>query len=269
MQGGLDRYGKDRDSPSLSGSSRLSPHLRFGELSPRQVSAAIRSAPDGLVPDSAKLKFLQELTWRDFSYNLLYHAPELPVRPFDSRFETFPYSKLSTAALRAWQRGNTGYPLVDAGMRQLWHTGTMHNRARMVAASFLVKHLLADWRLGEAWFWDTLCDADPANNAVNWQWVAGSGPDAAPYFRIFSPVLQSRKFDPEGDYIRRFVPELQALDPRWIHAPWEAPAPVLEDAGISLGTTYPWPMVDHGQARARALAAYASARPKSSAAPRP
>ncbi len=259
----LDRYGHDRDSPALSGSSQLSPHLRFGEVSSRQVVAAVRQAAEDSGGQTQSAKFLQEIAWRDFSYNLLYHIPELPVRPFNPRFESFPFAKLPQRTLRAWQHGTTGYPFVDAGMRQLWRTGTMHNRARMVTASFLVKHLLADWRIGEAWFWDTLCDADPANNAVNWQWVAGTGPDAAPFFRIFNPVLQSRKFDPDGDYIRRFVPELATLDSRWIHAPWEAPPTVLAEAGVELGTTYPGPIVDHAQARAGALDAYASWRKSS------
>ena len=162
--------------------------------------------------------------------------------------------------MAAWQRGRTGYPVVDAGMRQLWQTGAMHNRVRMITASFLVKHLLGDWRLGEAWFWDTLCDADPASNAVNWQWVAGCGPDAAPYFRIFNPVLQGEKFDPEGAYVRRFVPELGRMPSRWIHKPWEAPAAVLQAAGVKLGATYPLPIVDHAQARAAALGAFAASR---------
>ena len=169
------------------------------------------------------VKYLQEVTWRDFTYNLLAHAPEITVEAYSPRFKDFPWRELPASELKAWQRGRTGYPIVDAGMRQLWNTGWMHNRVRMITASFLVKHLLADWKIGEEWFWDTLCDADPANNVVNWQWIAGCGPDAAPFFRIFNPVLQGEKFDPAGVYVKRFVPELGRLDEAWIHKPWEAP----------------------------------------------
>jgi deoxyribodipyrimidine photo-lyase len=162
--------------------------------------------------------------------------------------------------VKAWQRGRTGYPIVDAGMRQLWHTGWMHNRVRMIAASFLIKHLLQDWRVGEAWFWDTLVDANLANNAGGWQWVAGSGADAAPYFRIFNPIMQGEKFDPEGDYVRRWVPELAQLPSKYIHKPWTAPAGVLQQAGLTLGRDYPQPLVDHDKARKAALAAFAALR---------
>ena len=158
--------------------------------------------------------------------------------------------------MRAWQRGQTGYPIVDAGMRELWHTGWMHNRVRMIAASFLIKHLLTDWRTGEAWFWDTLVDADAANNAASWQWVAGSGADAAPYFRIFNPVLQGRKFDPDGDYVRRWVPEIAGLPAAYIHAPWDAPQSVLATAKLELGRDYPEPIIELDEGRARALAAF-------------
>ena len=207
----LSGYAAGRDRPDLSVTSGLSPHLRFGEISPRQVWHAVaRAAEDGTAPHGDVEKFLSELGWREFSYHLLFHNPDLATANFDDRFDAFPWAK-DTKALRAWQRGRTGYPIVDAGLRELWHTGVMHNRVRMIAASFLIKHLLIDWRQGEQWFWDTLVDADPANNAASWQWVAGSGADAAPYFRIFNPVLQGAKFDPEGTYVRRWVPELAKL----------------------------------------------------------
>jgi deoxyribodipyrimidine photo-lyase len=193
-------------------------------------------------------KFQAELGWREFAYHLLHHHPDLATRNFQPRFDAFPWAG-DAAALRAWQNGQTGYPIVDAGMRELWATGWMHNRVRMIAASFLVKHLLLDWRLGEAWFWDTLVDADPANNPAGWQWVAGSGADAAPYFRIFNPVLQGQKFDPEGAYVRRWVAELDGLPAEFIHSPWRAGP---------LGHRYPDPIVDHQAARARALASFAS-----------
>ena len=183
----------------------------------------------------------------------------LATNNLQPRFDAFPW-QCDAKALRVWQRGLTGYPIVDAGMRQLWQTGWMHNRVRMVAASFLVKHLLLDWRAGEMWFWDTLVDADPANNPASWQWVAGCGADAAPYFRIFNPVLQGEKFDPNGDYVRRWVPEVAALPDEWLHKPWDAPAAVLKDAGLTLGRDYPKPIVDHKAARERALAALKETR---------
>ena len=199
-------------------------------------------------------KFVAEIAWRDFSAHLLHEFPYMAERAFRPEFDAMPW-RSDPAGLAAWKEGRTGYPLVDAGMRQLWATGWMHNRVRMVVASFLVKHLLIDWREGEAWFWDTLVDADLASNVQNWQWVAGSGADAAPYFRIFNPVLQSEKFDADGRYVRRWVPELGALPARWIHAPWTAPSEVLAQAGVRLGQTYPRPVVDHSQARLRALEA--------------
>jgi deoxyribodipyrimidine photo-lyase len=200
----------------------------------------------------AATAFLRELAWREFSYHLLFHYPDLPREPFNPRFKLFPWSTDETA-LAAWQRGRTGYPLVDAGMRELWHTGWMHNRVRMIVASFLVKHLLIPWQEGEKWFWDTLVDADLANNAASWQWVAGCGADAAPYFRIFNPVLQGRKFDPEGRYVRRWVPELADLPDKVIHSPLESSEELLLKSGIELGRGYPPPIVDHGFARTRAL----------------
>ena len=260
VQDGLDDYGEARNLPAIDGSSQLSPHLRFGEVSPREVIHAVDTAARHRKTAAKSEKYLQEIVWRDFAYNLLAHVPDLSSRSYSPRFEHFRWAEPSQPLLAAWQHGRTGYPIVDAGMRQLWQTGWMHNRVRMITASFLCKHLLVDWRVGEDWFWDTLCDADPANNAVNWQWVAGTGPDAAPFFRIFNPVTQGEKFDPDGTYVRRFVPELAALAGRWIQRPWEAPAAVLAEAGVVLGKTYPGPIVDHVEARQRALAAFAASR---------
>lgn len=260
IETGLKGYAEGRDRPSQAGTSRLSPHLRFGEISPRQVWHSVMSAvaaEPSLERDAEK--FLSEIAWRDFTHQLLHFYPHLPDRPHSSRFENFPWLE-DRSSLKAWQRGRTGYPIVDAGMRQLWQTGWMHNRVRMITASFLVKHLLTDWRQGEAWFWDTLIDADAANNAFSWQWIAGSGPDSAPFHRIFNPVTQGEKFDPEGDYIRTYVPELSRLPRAFIHKPWEAPSGVLREAGVALGETYPEPAVPHGPARERALAAFRSLR---------
>ena len=262
---GLAGYRTERDRPDRPGTSRLSPHLRFGEIGPRQIWHAVQMAletgeTEGSPADAEK--FLSELGWREFSYHLLFHNPELATRNFNRRFDAFGWEQ-NAAGLAAWQRGLTGYPIVDAGMRELWQTGWMHNRVRMVTASFLIKHLLTDWRVGEAWFWDTLVDADPANNAASWQWVAGSGADAAPYFRIFNPVTQGEKFDPDGAYVRRFVPELAKLDAKFIHKPWTAPQTVLREAGICLGEDYPRPIVDLDFGRRRALAALAELRGES------
>jgi deoxyribodipyrimidine photo-lyase len=205
--------------------------------------------------DQAGEKFLRELLWREFCAHLLHHWPDLPTKPFRQGFADFPW--LSNGAhLEAWQRGLTGYPIVDAGLRELWMTGFMHNRVRMIAASFLIKHLLIPWREGEGWFWDTLVDADLGNNAANWQWVAGSGADAAPYFRIFNPIRQGEKFDPDGAYIRRFVPELAKLPRSLIHSPWLASPMELAESGIALGKTYPFPVIEHDFARDRALTAF-------------
>jgi deoxyribodipyrimidine photo-lyase len=255
---GLKGYAARRDEPAKENVSRLSPHLRFGEISPRQIFAAVDVAA-AQAPQAARDadKFRAEIGWREFNYHVLFRHPDAAGVNLQRRFDKMAWRDPPACELDAWRRGRTGYPLVDAGMRELWSTGYMANRVRMVAASFLVKHLLIDWRIGEQWFWDTLCDACPANNPLNWQWVAGSGADAAPYFRVFNPVLQGRKFDAAGDYVRRFVPELAALPAKWVHAPWEAPALVLREAGVELGETYPRPMVDHAQGRARALAAFA------------
>lgn len=254
----VDDYETGRDFPARAGTSRLSAHLHFGEISPARVVAMTREATASApAREEAGAKFLSEVGWREFSHHLLHHFPGIPETSFNARFEAFPWVG-NRRQLRAWQRGRTGYPLVDAGMRELWQTGYMHNRVRMVVASFLCKHLLIDWRAGERWFWDTLLDADLANNACSWQWVAGSGADASPYFRIFNPITQSRKFDKGGQYIRQWVPELAGLPDKHLHAPWEAPEAVLDEAGITLGEDYPAPMVDHSAARESALAAYAS-----------
>jgi deoxyribodipyrimidine photo-lyase len=254
---GIDGYSKGRDFPARDNVSRLSPHLRFGTISPYQIWSATRHAEDkGEITSGDAEKFLKELAWREFSYHLLYHYPDISWENYNDRFDDFGWEEDENEAYQAWCRGMTGYPIVDAGMRELWQTGYMHNRVRMIVASFLTKDLLIHWRLGEKWFWDTLVDGDHANNAASWQWVAGCGADAAPYFRIFNPVTQSRKFDPDGEYIRRYVPEIAGLPGKHLHAPWEAPRDVLSEAGIRLGETYPEPMVDHSGARERALAAY-------------
>ena len=247
----LNNYKQGRDFPALSNVSRLSPHLHFGEVSPHQVWHAARLAE----ASKDQEHFMRELGWREFSYHLLYHFPDLPKNNFNHRFDRFPW-KENRQLLERWQQGQTGVPLVDAGMRELWQTGYMHNRVRMVVGSFLVKNLLLHWHHGERWFWDTLLDADLANNSASWQWVAGCGADAAPYFRIFNPCTQGEKFDPHGEYTRKYVPELAKLPDRYLFHPWDAPADVLSQAGITLGETYPEPIVDLKASRERALAAY-------------
>lgn len=258
---GMRAYRHDRDFPAIRGTSRLSPHLHFGEISPRQVWHALPEADGrssrgrlGGPEESGPECYRRELIWREFAHHVLHHFPHTAEQPLRSEFSAFPWRDHG-GALRAWQRGRTGYPIVDAGMRELWATGWMHNRVRMIAASFLVKHLLIDWRAGARWFWDTLVDADLANNTMGWQWSSGCGADAAPYFRIFNPTLQGEKFDPDGVYVHRWVPELALLQPPWVHRPWEAPPAALAAAGVRLGTTYPLPIVDHAAARKRALEA--------------
>ncbi|MDR3527200.1 MAG: deoxyribodipyrimidine photo-lyase, partial [Rhizomicrobium sp.] len=250
----LTCYASDRDRPDREGTSRLSPYLHFGQISPRQLWHAVQHEKvTGQAAHASIERYLLELLWREFSWHLLQQFPALAEKPLNPAFENFPW-RADHASLKAWQKGLTGYPIVDAGMRQLWQTGWMHNRVRMVVASFLIKHLLIDWRAGEAWFWDTLVDADLGANAASWQWVAGCGADAAPYFRIFNPILQGQKFDPNGDYIRRYVPELAEIDTKFIHTPWLASKAMLAEAGA---TAYPKPIVDHGFARKRALSALA------------
>jgi deoxyribodipyrimidine photo-lyase len=257
---GLPTYADQRDRLDVGAVSRLSAHLSFGEISALRVADAVETA----AAENPRLgrtaeKFLAELGWRDFAHALLFAHPDVATRPLRSEFDNFPW-RFDEAGFRAWTRGETGYPIVDAGMRQLWRTGYLPNRARMIAASFLAKHLLIDWRRGEQWFWDTLIDADAANNPVNWQWVAGAGIDSAPYFRIFNPLLQAQKFDPDGAYVRRWLPELARLEAPHVHAPWTASEDALAAAGVVLGKTYPSPIVDYRLARDRALAAFAQMR---------
>ena len=258
LDGPIRTYQSDRNVPGIDGTSLLSPHLRFGEISIRRVWLAARNAM-AMDPTLAKdgQHFLSELGWREFSTHLIYHFESFPDESWKPAYQSFPWRE-DPAGLHAWQLGQTGYPIVDAGMRQLYQTGWMHNRVRMIVASFLIKHLLQDWRLGEEWFWDTLVDADIANNAAGWQWVAGSGADASPFFRIFNPMTQGEKFDPHGDYVRRFVPELTKLPDTFIHRPFDAPKELLQHYGVKLGQTYPHPIVDHDTGRKRALAALAS-----------
>ena len=253
LDSGLSGYANGRDMPGQQNVSRLSPYLRFGMISPYQIWHAAMAA-DASAKD--REKFLKEVGWREFAYHLLFNYPDIGWRNFSQRFDDFPWTEEDGPALDAWRRGQTGYPIVDAGMRELWHTGYMHNRVRMVAASLLVKHLLIHWKTGEEWFWDTLVDGDPANNPASWQWVAGSGADAAPYFRVFNPVLQGRKFDPDGSYTRKWVPELANLPDKYLHSPWEAPKATLLESGVRLGKSYPLPIIDHDKGRMRALDAF-------------
>ncbi len=252
LRNALDDYATLRDRPDLDNTSRLSPHLHHGEITPRQVWHATLRHSRGNWTKGVE-SFLRELGWREFAYHILYHFPDTLIQPLRREFRDFPWSTDPSPELRAWQKGRTGIPMVDAGMRQLWRIGWMHNRVRMIVASWLTRNLLIHWRLGEAWFWDTLVDADPASNVLGWQWTAGCGADAAPYYRIFNPVLQGRKFDPSGNYVRQWVPELADLPTEYIHAPWEAPPEVLSRAGVELGRTYPLPQADLGASRERAL----------------
>ena len=250
----ISGYAERRNLPAEPATSRLSPHLRWGEISPARIVAETQAA-DIKADDGDK--FLSELGWREFSYQLLYHNPELAETCLQDKFEAFPWRD-DADAFEAWKLGETGYPIVDAGMRELRRTGYMHNRVRMIAASFLIKHLLIDWREGEKWFWECLVDADPANNSASWQWVAGCGADAAPYFRIFNPILQGPKFDAEGIYTKTYVPELNTLSGKTLYAPWTAKSDMLDSGAISLGDTYPNPIVNHEAARARALESFKS-----------
>ena len=257
---GVAGYSKGRDIPEPGTTSKLSAHLRWGEISPRQIWHAARFAAADRPELTADIeKFLSELGWREFCRHLLFDVPDLATRNLQPSFNGFPWIN-DRANLAAWQQGRTGYPIIDAGMRELLHTGVMHNRVRMVAASFLVKQLLINWREGEQWFWDTLVDADAGSNPANWQWVAGCGADAAPYFRIFNPVLQGEKFDPDGVYVRKWVSELKDMPSKLIHKPWTATKTDLCDAGVVLGESYPMPIIDHKVGRERALSAYSSTR---------
>lgn len=258
LRGGLSCYAGERDVPAVSGTSRLSAHIHFGEIGPRRIwhevlrRAAMHRGPD--MPKTAEI-YLRQLLWREFAHHLLCHFPATAELPLREKFNGFRWRN-DKNALKKWQKGLTGYPVVDAGMRQLWETGWMHNRVRMIAASFLVKDLLVSWQEGAKWFWETLVDADLANNTMGWQWCAGCGADAAPFFRIFNPVLQGEKFDPEGEYVKHWVPELKHVPAAWVHKPWLAPADVLKKAGLELGKSYPRPIISHDSARQRALAAY-------------
>ncbi len=253
LEQNLIAYPQDRDFPGKNVTSRLSPHLRFGEISPRQIwhAAQARAHAEPQLAGAVD-KFLSELAWRDFSYHQLYHRADIAQRPMQAKYEALQW-RHAPAQLRAWQSGQTGFPIIDAGMRELWETGYMHNRVRMLVASLLTKNLFIDWRQGEAWFWDCLVDADEANNPASWQWVAGSGLDAAPYFRIFNSVTQGERFDEAGDYVRRWVPELAGLPDKWLHTPASAPESVLEQARLTLDKTYPKPIIDLKTSRQQAL----------------
>lgn len=251
----VDGYNIDRDIPGVNGTSSLSPYLHWGLIGPRQIMAALGCRGD--LAKSGPEVYAKEIYWREFAYNVLYHFPHTPGEALQEKYAEFPWQP-DREILRRWQRGLTGYPIVDAGMRQLYETGWMHNRVRMIVSSLLVKHLLQDWREGARWFWDTLVDADLASNTLGWQWSAGCGADAAPYFRIFNPITQGQKFDPEGDYVRKWVPELAKLPNKFIHEPWEAPEGILEYAGVKLGEDYPEPVIEHKKGRERALAALAA-----------
>ena len=257
LENGLKGYKEGRNFPVRENVSRLSPYLHFGEISPNDVWHSAKSVMIMEQCENDGEHFLSEIGWREFSNTLLYHFPDIPRNNLQKKFDAFPWRE-DAAALRSWQSGQTGYPIVDAGMRELWQTGYMHNRLRMIVGSFLVKNLLLHWHHGEDWFWDTLVDADLANNAASWQWIAGCGADAAPYFRIFNPVTQGQKFDGTGAYVRRFVPELSKLPDKFLHNPWEAPEDVLEHAEVILDKNYPSPIVDLKLSRERALAAYKS-----------
>lgn len=262
LKNGLKQYKEGRNYPDRKNVSRLSPHLHFGEISPNEVWYAAKQKFIAKQWRTDGETFLSELGWREFSNNLLFHFPDLPRTNLQKKFNAFTWRK-SQKDLKRWQQGQTGYPIIDAGMRELWETGYMHNRVRMLVGSFLVKNLMLHWHHGEDWFWDTLVDANLANNSASWQWIAGCGADAAPYFRIFNPVTQGQKFDADGKYVRRFVPELKKFPLRYLHNPWKAPEKVLKEAGVTLGENYPQPIVDLSASRARALQAFSELRSSS------
>tara|TARA_B100000614_G_scaffold258984_1_gene282550 strand:+ start:374 stop:1795 length:1422 start_codon:yes stop_codon:yes gene_type:complete len=255
LQLGIHNYKDGRNFPSKKNVSRLSPHLHHGEISPNTVWYEVKEKAETMDSYRDGDHYLSELGWREFSYNLLYFFPYLPKENLQKKFDNFPWEENNESLIK-WQKGETGYPIVDAGMRELWKTGYLHNRVRMIVGSFLVKNLLLHWHHGQEWFWETLVDADLANNSASWQWVSGSGADAAPYFRIFNPVTQGEKFDPNGEYIKHYIPELKNLNGKFLYAPWEAPESVLEAAGIELGKNYPKPIVDLKLSREKALAAF-------------
>lgn len=256
----LEEYKEGRNWPDKPFTSKLSPHLHFGEISPRvlwQELSDLEAASDSAEFKQGTTSYLREIMWREFGYYTLYHFPHTTKKSLREDFDAFNWNE-NAEELYAWQKGLTGYPIVDAGMRELWALGWMHNRVRMVVASFLVKDLLFPWQAGAAWFWDTLVDADLANNTLGWQWAAGCGVDAAPYFRVFNPILQGKKFDPDGEYVKKWIPELANLPKKWIHEPWNAPQEILKTANVALGQTYPEPIVDHSFARDRFLALFKS-----------
>lgn len=253
LANGVEEYKEMRNLPAEEGTSRLSPYLHWGLIGPRQIwQAAIDCGVDA---SAGGQTFISEIGWREFGYHVLYHFPHTPEKPLREKYEDFPWEE-DTAVLQRWRQGMTGYPIVDAGMRQLWEEGWMHNRVRMIVGSLLVKHLLHSWSHGARWFWDCLVDADLASNTLGWQWSGGCGADAAPYFRVFNPMTQGKKFDPDGEYVRKFVPELAELPADVIHEPWEASREILERAGVRLGETYPRPIIEHKKGRERALAAF-------------
>ena len=251
----VQNYKVGRDFPGAKGTSRLSPHLHFGEISPNQVWHAALSNQNIEKIGKDLYHYLSELGWREFSYYLLYHFPHITDRNFNEKFDKYPWSS-GGSKYKAWKKGLTGVPIVDAGMRELWQTGYIHNRVRMIVGSYLVKNLNIDWRDGESWFWDCLVDADLAANCASWQWVAGSGADAAPFFRIFNPVLQGEKFDINGDYVKKYCPELSKVPKEYLHKPWEASSETLLESGVELGNNYPKPIVDLRKSRAEALELY-------------
>jgi deoxyribodipyrimidine photo-lyase len=251
LKASVDDYSTGRDIPSIRGTSHMSPYLHFGEISPNQVWHAVKKAG---YSEGAKT-YLREIGWREFAHHLLVHFPHTPNQPLRENFKNFRWED-DSEGLKAWQKGLTGYPIIDAGMRELWTTGWMHNRVRMIVSSFLVKDLLINWTEGANWFWDTLVDASLANNTLGWQWSGGCGADAAPFFRIFNPITQGEKFDKTGHYVRKWVPELTELPDKYLHKPWEAPEGILKLAKVELGKTYPTPIVDHSEARGRALRAF-------------
>ena len=248
---GLDDYKEGRNFPGKKNVSRLSPFIKFGEISPNKIWYSLKNNLR-FSADKNTDHFLSELGWREFSYYLLFHFPKIVDTNLQEKFDNFAWEN-NVNFLNKWKVGQTGYPIVDAGMRELWETGYMHNRVRMIVGSFLVKNLLVDWREGEKWFWDCLLDADLASNSASWQWVAGSGADAAPYFRIFNPILQGKKFDPDGKYIKKYIPELALLPSKYLFSPWETPKDILKESDIILGKDYPNPIVDIKLSREKAL----------------
>ena len=261
IEDGLVNYKDGRNFPSQNNVSRLSPHLHFGEISPNQIWYMVDELDGSIYPERDVYHFKSEIGWREFSYSLLYYNQQLQTENLYKKFDKFPWTK-DISNLQNWKRGLTGYPIVDAGMRELWETGYMHNRLRMVVGSFLVKNLLIHWNYGERWFWDCLIDADMASNSASWQWVAGSGADAAPYFRIFNPIMQGQKFDPDGSYTKKYIPELANVPLKYLFNPWDAPKSILDDSGVTLGKDYPYPIVNMQESRDLALDAFDTIRIK-------